>query len=116
MSNKTVASLSVLAGLAFQALIPASAHAWPFSRLLHRHPAAILDADGRITVQLFNRGEWIQHVNISGRSYSILPHHGLDVTAPEGTPVYALNDGFGHRQGQLLFTVSRKTGRVVRID
>jgi murein DD-endopeptidase MepM/ murein hydrolase activator NlpD len=37
-----------------------------------------------------------------------MPHGGLTITAPEGTEVYAASKGFGHRKGDVLFTVTSK--------
>ena len=107
MFNKSAAPIIVLAGLAIQAVIPPPAHAWPLGRLLHLHPSPVRNEDGRITVLLFNRGGLVQQLKIGERSYTVMPHQSLSITAPEGTQVYALDQGFGHRKGDLLFTVAR---------
>jgi murein DD-endopeptidase MepM/ murein hydrolase activator NlpD len=91
-----------LAGIA----APATAHAWPFGKLLHLHPREVQEQDGRITFQLYNKGGLVQEVKVAGRVYTLLPHDGLKITAPEGTQVYAASKGFGHRNGDVLFTVT----------
>jgi hypothetical protein len=72
--------------------------------------------DSRITVQLFNRGGLVQQLRFGDRTYTLMPHSRLSIAAPEGTQVYALDKGFGHNKGQLLFTVSRNMQHIVRID
>ena len=116
MFNKTVAPIIVLAGLAIQAVVPPPALAWPFGRVLHLHPSEVRNEDRRITVQLFNRGGLVQQVRIGDRSYTVMPHQRLSITASEGTQVYALDQGFGHRKGDLLFTVARNMQTTVTID
>ena len=117
MFNKTTPSIIVLAGLAIQAVIPPPAlAAWPFGRMLHLHPSEVRTEDQRITVELFNRGGLVQQVRIGDRTYTLMPHQALSITAPEGNQVYALDQGFGHRKGQLLFTVARNMQPRVTLD
>ena len=92
----------ILAG----AMSPTTANAWPLGRLFHLHPTANAAADNRITFQLVNKGGLVQHVKVAGRVYTLMPHGALAITAPEGTEVFAMSQGFGHRKGDLLFTVT----------
>jgi len=103
----------ILAG----AMAPATANAWPLGRLFHLHPTANTAADARITFQLVNKGGLVQQVKVAGHVYTLMPHGALAITAPEGTEVFAISPGFGHRKGDLLFAVTpAMKGDAVSID
>jgi hypothetical protein len=105
--NRNLAlSLTVLSLLGAAAPSPASA--WPVGKLLHLHSNAVQVQDARITVQLYNRSGLIQQVKVSGSVYTLLPHDGLTIKAPEGTEVFAASKGFKHQKGELLFAVTSK--------
>ena len=89
-----------------EATAPAAADAWPFGKLFHLHPTEVQEQDGRITFQLYNKGGLVQEVRVAGRVYTLMPHGGLTITAPEGTEVFAASKGFGHRKGEVLCTVT----------
>lgn len=104
MQRNFVLNGLLVAILIAAALTPATLYAWPFGHALHLHPAA-QSPDARITFQLYNKGGLVQQVKVGGHVYTLLPHGGLVITAPEGTEVFAASKGFGHRKGDLLFAV-----------
>jgi len=58
--------------------------------------------DVRITVQLSNKSGLVQQVKVSDRRYTLMPNGALSITAPEGTDVFAIDNGFKHRAGDKL--------------
>jgi murein DD-endopeptidase MepM/ murein hydrolase activator NlpD len=101
-------AIFLAAFLLLGATAPASAAVWPFGKLLHLHPSATQVQDARITVEIYNRSGLVQQIKVSGRVYTMLPHDGLAIKAPEGTEVFAASDGFKHRKGDLLFAITAK--------
>jgi hypothetical protein len=99
-------SLAIFLCLASAALYPA--HAWPLDKLLHLHFKTVEPQNACITVQLYNNSGLVQQVKIAGQVYTLLPHDGLTIKAPEGTEVFAASNGFKHRKGDLLFAVTSK--------
>jgi hypothetical protein len=98
------------------AIAPAGANASPLGKLLHLHPGTKTQ-DARITVHVFNQTGLFREVKVDGHVYTMMPHHGIVITALAGTPVYAASAGFAHREGELLFTVSPATkGATVYIN
>lgn len=91
------------------AIAPVSANASPLGKLLHLHVTGAQIMDARITVQVYNQAPLFRDVKVDGHVYTLMPRHGLSIKAPVGTPVYAASTGFGHRKGELLFTVTPKT-------
>jgi len=105
-------SLAILAIAA--AVAPVNANAWPLGKVFHIHPATERIQDARITVELINKGIISQDVKVDGRIYTVMPHEGLTIKAPAGTPVYAASMGLGHRSGDLLVAVTPETkGRII---
>jgi DNA-binding beta-propeller fold protein YncE len=102
--NRIARSLVVpVAAFALAGTASTSAFAWPhfFS---HRHPG-VLQADTRITVNLFNSNSVARQVKINDRIYTMQPHQALTIKAPAGTNVYAENSGRLHQKGEVLFPV-----------
>lgn len=116
MFHNTAASLIVLVGLAGNALVPPAVHALAVWEGSSPASGEGQHQNQRITVQLFNRGGLVQQIRFGDRTYTLMPHARLSITAPEGTEVYALDKGFGHAKGQLLFTVHRDMQHTVTID
>ena len=99
------------------AIAPTQASAWPIGKLLHLHPRAVQEQDPRLTVQLYNKSGLVQKVRVAGQIYTLLPHDGLTIKAPEGTEVFAESAGFKHRKGDVLFAFTAKlNGDTVTID
>jgi len=98
--NLLVVSFSVILSL----FAPA-AHAWPFGKLFHLHPAHAAAVDSKIAFQLYNKSGIIQVVEVGGRKYMLMPNSGLTVTAPAGTEVISQTVGLGHNKGDILFAV-----------
>ena len=69
-----VSSLAVFA-------LAASTAVSPVSKSVHLHTAQL---DSRIHVTLHNDGRMFQDVKVDGRSYTIIPHHGISIKAPAG--------------------------------
>ena len=88
-------------------LFAPAAHAWPFGRLLHLHPAHAAVADSRISFQLYNKSGIIQEVEVENHKYMLMPNSGLTVTATIGTQVISQTAGNGHNKGEILFAVQR---------
>lgn len=108
----SLAVLLVLAGIT-----PVSAHAWPFGKRLHLHPRTPQGQDARITVHLFNQSDRFQEVSVAGRLYTVMPHSGLSIKAPEGTDVFAATATVYHHKGDLLFSVTPdRSARTVSIN
>jgi hypothetical protein len=106
MSQKTRSfAISLAFLLLLGAAAPPRANAWPFGKPVHLHPSA---TQGLITVQLYNKSGLVQQIKVSGHVYTMLPHDGLTIKAPEGTEVFAASNGFKHRKGDLLFAVTAK--------
>lgn len=103
--NRVVAN-SLVAFLLAGSMARASDNAWPLGRFFHSHPIVGQTEDARITFQLVNKGGLVQQVKVAGRIYTLMPHGALSITAPEGTEVFAVGKGFGHRAGDLLFSVT----------
>ena len=107
-------SLAIL--IVVGAIAPAGAKASPLGKLLHLHPGTKTQ-DTRITVHVFNQTGLFRDVKVDGHTYTLMPHHGLSITAPVGTPVYAASTGYAHRAGELLFTLTPETkGATVYIN
>ena len=112
LTRTFASSLAILAIAA--AVAPVNANAWPLGKVFHLHPATERAQDARITVQLINKGILSQDVKVDGRVYTVMPHEGITIKAPAGTPVYAASAGMGHRNGDLLVAVAPETrGRIV---
>lgn len=98
-----------LAALVFAAtLAPCAAYAWPVGKALHLH-AEDSKLDGRLTVHVFNQAVTFRDIKVGEKTYTMLPHHGLVVTAPAGTQIYAASSGFRMHRGDLIATVSPAT-------
>ncbi|HEY4381315.1 MAG TPA: hypothetical protein VGN01_13270 [Acidobacteriaceae bacterium] len=112
MTRTFAGSLALLVAAAVAA--PTSAHAWPLGKIFHLHANAGKAADARIDLHLFNRGTIAQDVEVNGKVYTVLPHEGLAIKAPDGTSVYAASMGLGHRKGDVLVKASPSSkGRIV---
>src|SRR5438105_3758497 len=94
-----------LALIAFVATTIPAAHAWPIAKALHMHPKDVA-ADNRVTVHVHNDATMFRDIQVAGHIYTVLPHHGVSVTAPVGTQVFAASRGMSHRKGDLLVTIS----------
>src|SRR3954454_10763171 len=70
--------LALLAGLALPG--PASAYGWPLKPFANQHPIRAYFNDPRIELDVFSF------------------HFGIDISAPDGTPVYAVVGGVAHVQ------------------
>ena len=83
------------------------AHALSFARLFHTHPS--IRAAQRFNTTLTNPNLNFRGIQVGGRVYTVPPHHGLVVTAPAGTPIYAAdNMSHRHAKGSLLAQVAPK--------
>jgi hypothetical protein len=117
MLRMTRTLASSLAFVVAGSMVPVAANASPLGRLLHLHPGAPQIPDTRIVVHIFNAAPIFQDVKVDGHVYTMLPHHGLGIKAPAGTPVYANSTGFNHRRGDLLLTVTpAENGTTVYIN
>jgi hypothetical protein len=86
-------------------MAPATDNAWPLGRSLQSPPITQSSA-APITFRLVNKGSGVRQVKVAGRVYTLMPHDALSITVPEGTEVFAVGKGFGHRDGDLLFAVT----------
>ena len=107
LTRTFASSLAILAIAA--AMAPATANAWPIGKVFHVHPATGQTQDARISVKVYNQAYVFRDVKVDGHVYTVMPHHGLVITAPAGTQVYAASTGFSHRRGDLLLTVTPAT-------
>jgi hypothetical protein len=82
---------------------PSIASAAPLAGIFHLHPAA---PDSRIHYAVFNQADRYYQVRIAGKTYEILPHRILNITAPVGTQVYAAIDMHFHKNGTLLHEIT----------
>ncbi len=103
--TRTFASSLVLF-LLLGAIAPASAHAWPLGKFLHLHPVASQDQDARIVIHVCNRSGLVQQIKVAGCVHTMLPNDGLTIKAPEGTDVFAASNGFKHRKGDVLVSMT----------
>ena len=86
-------------------MAPATDNAWPLGRSLQLPP--ITRSSGEpITFRLVNKGSGVRQVKVAGRVYILMPHEALPITVPKGSEVFAVGNGFGHRDGDLLFAVT----------
>ena len=101
-----VAGKSFVLALLFGAAASIPAAALPHFTGMHRHPGANAQ-DARVALSIYNASEHFRDVKIDGHVYTVLPHQGLAVKAPEGTAVYTETTGAMHRKGDMLFAVSQ---------
>ncbi len=102
-------SLAVLA-------MSASAAMSPLSNLVHLHPRAT-EADGRVTVTLYNNALSFRDVTVAGQTYTVEPQHTLWIKAPVGTVVYAASRSPAHRRGDTMLEVKPQMDKqMVNID
>lgn len=62
--------------------------------------------DVRITVHLSNKSGLVQQVKVGDRRYILMPNGALSITAPAGTDVIAVDNGFKHRAGDKLCSLT----------
>lgn len=105
LTRSLASSLAIF--LVVSAMAPAADAS--LGRLFHLHPAATQSKDARITVQVVNHSALFRDVKVDGHVYTLMPRHGLSITAPAGTAVYAASTGFGYRTGELLLSVTPET-------
>jgi hypothetical protein len=101
--TRTLAAIVLVA-----TLTPAAAYAFPLGKALHLHPKDSAP-DGRVTIQVRNEAPMFRDIKIEGRTYTILPHRGVLVTAPAGTQIFAASTAFGLHRGDLIATVASAT-------
>ena len=89
-------------------LTPAAAYAFPFGKALHLHPKDSAP-DGRVMIHVRNEASIFRDIKIDGRTYTILPHRSVLVTAPEGTQIFAASTGFSYHRGDLIATIAPVT-------
>jgi hypothetical protein len=106
MLRMTRVSGSLLAVLIFAGAIAPAANAFPMGKLFHLHPHSAQTQDTRITVHVYNKGWIFQDLKVAGKTYTVLPHQGIEIQAPAGTEVYTESTSFAHRKGDLLFAVT----------
>ncbi len=85
------------------ATAPSLASAAPLPGIFHLHPVA---PDSRIHYTVFNQADRFYQVRIGDKTYEILPHRVLKITAPAGTQVYAAVDMHFHKNGSLLHEIA----------
>ena len=106
MLRMTRVSGSLLAVMVLAGAMAPAANAFPMGKLFHLHPHAARTPDARITVHVYNKGWIFQDLKVAGKTYTVLPHQGVEITAPAGTEVYTESTSFEHRKGDLLFAVT----------
>jgi hypothetical protein len=97
---------SLLAVLVLTGATASVANAFPMGKLVSLHPHSAQTQDARITVHVYNKGSIFQDLKVAGKTYTVLPHQGLEIKAAAGTEVYAESTSFAHRKGDLLFAVT----------
>ncbi len=100
---KIATRILAFALVAATAAVPSIASAAPLPGLFHMHPSA---PDHRIHYTVFNQADRYYEVRIAGKTYEILPHRILNITAPVGTQVYAAVDMHTHKNGTMLHEIS----------
>jgi hypothetical protein len=78
------------------------------TELTNTRITSIESKDTRITVQLSNKSGLVQQVKVADRRYTLMPNGALSITAPEGTEVFAVDNGFKHRAGDRLCSLTPK--------
>lgn len=103
MQRNTLQSVTFAIALS---LFATPAHAWPFGRVLHLHPAPATAKDSGISFALYNKSGVTQDVTVAGRKYTLTPNSTVTITAPAGTPVISDTEGRGYKKGEVLFAVN----------
>jgi hypothetical protein len=62
--------------------------------------------DVRITVQVSNKSGLVQQIRVGDRRFTLMPNGAISITAPEGTDVFAVDNGFKHRAGDKLCSLT----------
>lgn len=92
--------LALLAG----SLAPVAASAAPLGKMIHMHPRGSHSHDGRVTVFLVNKNDMFRDVQVGGKTYTVLAHESVSITAQSGTQIVAAGPASNAR-GNIVATI-----------